>query len=254
MSVLLALFSALGAVLLFLLKLVGILLLIGMVFLALVLFCPFCADVQWEQGVFTVKAGALGLAFPVFQYPKPRAHGTRRTQGPAWQTESKIPRLACGTQSEKGGGKSSKTRKAQKRNASPQKGKTYPQHHLYDAAGSRAADPGDLRGAAVYQNPHLPWCPGRRPRAGGPHLWQAERLALHLAGCSGPLSSSWILKSCASCRISAVRSPPWKTGSRSGYRRGCFSSFVPPCAFFTSSGAKKCWTYSSDLCYNSTVW
>ena len=58
MSVLLALFSALGAVLLFLLKLVGILLLIGMVLLALVLFCPFCADVQWEQGVFTVKAGA----------------------------------------------------------------------------------------------------------------------------------------------------------------------------------------------------
>ena len=36
MSVLLALFSALGAVLLFLLKLVGILLLIGMVLLALV--------------------------------------------------------------------------------------------------------------------------------------------------------------------------------------------------------------------------
>ena len=68
MSVLLALCSALGAVLLFLLKLVGILLLIGMVLLALVLFCPFCADVQWEQGVFTVKAGALGLAFPVFQY------------------------------------------------------------------------------------------------------------------------------------------------------------------------------------------
>ena len=59
MSVLLALFSALGAVLLFLLKLVGILLLIGMVLLALVLFCPFCADVQWEQGVFTVKGWAL---------------------------------------------------------------------------------------------------------------------------------------------------------------------------------------------------
>ena len=162
MSVLLALFSALGAVLLFLLKLVGILLLIGMVLLALVLFCPFCAEVQWEQGVFTVKA--------------------------AWQTESKIPRLACGTQSEKGGGKGKKTCKAQKRNISPQKGKTHPQHHLYDAAGSRAADPGDLRGAAVYQNPHLPWCPGRRPRAGGPHLWQAERLALHLTGGSGSFS------------------------------------------------------------------
>ena len=78
MSVLLALFSALGAVLLFLLKLVGILLLIGMVLLALVLFCPFCADVQWEQGVFT---GPCISGVPV---SKTSAHGTRRTQGPAW--------------------------------------------------------------------------------------------------------------------------------------------------------------------------
>ena len=75
MSVLLALFSALGAVLLFLLKLVGILLLIGMVLLALVLFCPFCADVQWEQG------GPCISGVPV---SKTSAHGTRRTQGPAW--------------------------------------------------------------------------------------------------------------------------------------------------------------------------
>ena len=179
MSVLLALFSALGAVLLFLLKLVGILLLIGMVLLALILFCPFCADVQWEQGVFTVKAGALGLAFPVFQYPKPQPTEPEEPKGPLGKLKAKFR--------EKGGGKGSKPRKAQKINDSPQKGKTHPQHHLYDAAGSRAADPGDLRGAAVYQNPHLPWCPGRRPRAGGPHLWQAERLALHLAGCSGPL-------------------------------------------------------------------
>ena len=56
MSVLLALCSALGAVLLFLLKLVGILLLIGMVLLALVLFCPFCADVQWDCLLYTSDA------------------------------------------------------------------------------------------------------------------------------------------------------------------------------------------------------
>ena len=84
MSVLLALFSALGAVLLFLLKLVGILLLIGMVLLALVLFCPFCADVQWEQGVFTVKAGGTGPCISGVPVSKISAHGTRRTQGPAW--------------------------------------------------------------------------------------------------------------------------------------------------------------------------
>ena len=104
MSVLLALFSALGAVLLFLLKLVGILLLIGMVLLALVLFCPFCADVQWEQGVFTVKAGALGLAFPVFQYPKPEPAEPEEPKGPlgklkakfrAWRAERKAKKAAA---------------------------------------------------------------------------------------------------------------------------------------------------------------
>ena len=90
MSVLLALFSALGAVLLFLLKLVGILLLIGMVLLALVLFCPFCADVQWEQGVFTVKAGALGLVFPVFQYPKPQPTEPEEPKGPLGKLKAKF--------------------------------------------------------------------------------------------------------------------------------------------------------------------
>ena len=90
MSVLLALFSALGAVLLFLLKLVGILLLIGMVLLALVPFCPFCADVQWEQGVFTVKAGALGLAFPVFQYPKPQPTEPVEPKGPFGKLKAKF--------------------------------------------------------------------------------------------------------------------------------------------------------------------
>ena len=64
-------FSALGAVLLFLLKSVGILLLILLVLAALLLLCPFCADVCWENDTLTVKAGALGITFPVFQYPKP---------------------------------------------------------------------------------------------------------------------------------------------------------------------------------------
>ena len=69
MNVLLALLS----VLLFLLKVVGILLLIVLVLLALALFCPFCADVCWEKEILTVKAGALGITFPVFQYPKPQS-------------------------------------------------------------------------------------------------------------------------------------------------------------------------------------
>ena len=71
MSVLIAILSAIGAVLLFLLKVVGVLLLIVLVLAALLLLCPFCADVSWENGVLIVKAGALGITFPVFQYPKP---------------------------------------------------------------------------------------------------------------------------------------------------------------------------------------
>ena len=66
-----AVFSVLGAVLLFLLKLIGILLLIVLILLAVVLLCPFCADVKWENEVLTIRAGMLGITFPVFQYPKP---------------------------------------------------------------------------------------------------------------------------------------------------------------------------------------
>ena len=42
-----------------------------MVLLARVLLCPLCADVCWEGGVLTVRAGALGLTLPVFQWPAP---------------------------------------------------------------------------------------------------------------------------------------------------------------------------------------
>ena len=54
-----------------LLKIAGVLLLILLVLLALVLLCPLCADVCWEGGVLTVRAGALGLTLPVFQWPAP---------------------------------------------------------------------------------------------------------------------------------------------------------------------------------------
>ena len=122
MSVLLALFSALGAVLLFLLKLVGILLLIdGFIGAGTVL--PVLCRCAVGAGRLHRKGRGTGPCISGVPVSKTSAHGTRRTQGPAWQTESKIPRLACGTQSEKGGGKSSKTRKAQKRNISPQKAK-----------------------------------------------------------------------------------------------------------------------------------
>ena len=47
------------------------LLLVVLVLGLLLMFCPFCADVQWAEGIFQVKAGALGITFPVFRYPAP---------------------------------------------------------------------------------------------------------------------------------------------------------------------------------------
>ena len=61
--------AAVGGVLLFLLKVLGILLLVVLALMVLLLLIPFCADVSWEQDTLTVKAGALGITFPVFQYP-----------------------------------------------------------------------------------------------------------------------------------------------------------------------------------------
>ena len=71
MSVLWSVLAGIGTVLLFPLKGVGILLLVVLVLGLLLMFCPFCADVQWAEGIFQVKTGALGITFPVFQYPKP---------------------------------------------------------------------------------------------------------------------------------------------------------------------------------------
>ena len=48
-----------------------IMLLVVLALMVLLLLIPFCADVSWEQDTLTVKAGALGITFPVFQYPKP---------------------------------------------------------------------------------------------------------------------------------------------------------------------------------------
>ncbi len=62
--------TAIGAVLLFLLRLIGVLLLIALILAAILLLCPFCADVCWQDEGLTVKAGMLGIVFPVYYYPE----------------------------------------------------------------------------------------------------------------------------------------------------------------------------------------
>ena len=96
-----AFLAALGAVLLFVLNAVGILLLVVLVLVMLLLLCPFCADLCWEHGVLTVRAGALGITFPVLQYPKPepppapenpeppKGFGKVKAKFAAWRAERK---------------------------------------------------------------------------------------------------------------------------------------------------------------------
>lgn len=102
-----AFLAALGAVLLFVLKAVGILLLAVLVLVVLLLLCPFCADLCWEHGVLTVRAGALGITFPVFQYPKPepppapenpeppKGFGKVKAKFAAWRAERKRKKAAA---------------------------------------------------------------------------------------------------------------------------------------------------------------
>lgn len=66
-----AVLSVLGAVLLGIAKVLAGLLLFVLAVLVLMLLCPFCADVSWQGGVFRLRAGALGITFPVMQWPKP---------------------------------------------------------------------------------------------------------------------------------------------------------------------------------------
>ena len=82
--------SVLGAVLLVLLKGIGVLLLAVLILAVVLLFCPFCADVQWENDVLTIRAGALGLTLPVFQYPAPEK--PKKKKKPAGQKADKKPR------------------------------------------------------------------------------------------------------------------------------------------------------------------
>ena len=84
--------AAVGGVLLFLLKVLGILLLVVLALMVLLLLIPFCADVSWELDTLTVKAGALGITFPVFQYPKPEpTEESKRKKKPKKAKAAKKP-------------------------------------------------------------------------------------------------------------------------------------------------------------------
>lgn len=96
MSVLWSVLAGIGTVLLFLLKGVGILLLVVLVLGLLLMFCPFCADVQWAEGIFQVKAGALGITFPCSGIPRRKSlrKKKKRRKRPAHRSPKRKPRPA----------------------------------------------------------------------------------------------------------------------------------------------------------------
>ena len=126
MSVLWSVLAGIGTALLFLLKGVGILLLVVLVLGLLLMFCPFCADVQWAEGIFQVKAGALGITFPVFQYPKPepppapenleppKGFGKVKAKFAAWRAERKRKKAEEKARKKAAAGKPARPRKKAK--------------------------------------------------------------------------------------------------------------------------------------------
>lgn len=106
MTVILSVLSVLGTVLLFLLKALLAVLAVLLVLVLLLLVCPFCADVCWEDETLTLRAGALGLTFPVWRYPQPEPDPNAVPQPPkgilgrlkarfaAWRAQRKAKKAA----------------------------------------------------------------------------------------------------------------------------------------------------------------
>ena len=238
----------LGWLLLTLLKIAGVLLLILLVLLALVLLCPLCADVCWEGGVLTVRAGALGLTLPVFQWPAPEKPAGSEAPKGFW---GKLKAKLRARREER------KRKKAAAKEAKRPKKETAPREKakltlnilvtiLRGAGRLTKAVFGSLRVTKIRV------CLGVR----GEDPAEAARAYGRLNGSTRPSASSTasstsISRSCASCRTSAVPSRRWPTGCRSASAQGCSSSLQPLCAFCMSSGAKKCWTSFCETGYGN---
>ena len=143
MSVLWSVLAGIGTALLFLLKGVGILLLVVLVLGLLLMFCPFCADVQWAEGIFQVKAGALGITFPVFRYPTPEKPEKKKKE----KKEENVRRA-----------------EAQKGSPAPPEGEADPADRLHHLKRGGKTHPSHHRLPAPYPDRRCPRCPGRRPR------------------------------------------------------------------------------------------
>ena len=240
---------ALGWLLLTLLKIAGVLLLILLVLLALVLLCPLCADVCWEGGVLTVRAGALGLTLPVFQWPAPeKPAGAEEPKGFWGKLKAKLRARR----------EERKRKKAAAKEAKRPKKETAPRRKakltlnilvtiLRGAGRLTKAIFGSLRVTKIRVRLGVRGeDPAEAARAYG-------RLNAWLYPSLGVIDR-FVYLDFDELRILPDFGSGWPTGCRSTSAQGCFSSLQPLCAFCMSSGAKKCWTSSYKVCYNNIVW
>ena len=216
--------SVLGAVLLVLLKGIGVLLLVVLILAVVLLFCPFCADVQWANDVLTIRAGALGLTLPVFQYPAPEKPKKKKKKKPAGQKADQKPRPETPPRKKarltlnilctilRGAGRLTRAIIGSLRITK-----------IDVVLGVRGEDPAET--ARSY---------------GRLNAWLYPAL-----GSTG--SSISILSSCGCFRILVRPSRRCRTGCPSGCRHRRMPSSLRQCVCFTSSGAKKCWTSSYNL-------
>lgn len=116
-----AVLGALGWLLLTLLKIVGILLLIGLVLLALALLCPFCADFRWENGVVTIRAGVPGITLPVFRWPAPPPAGPEEPKGFFGKLKAKFRARRAERRRKKAAERAAKEAKKPKKETPPRK-------------------------------------------------------------------------------------------------------------------------------------
>ena len=174
-----AFLAVLGTVLLFLGKLLLILVLLVLAVGVFLLLCPFCADVCWEGETLTVRAGAMGLTFPVFQYPKPEP-AAPQTPPTGWRGKLKARFAAWRAKRKERAAK--KTAPAKPKEPTPQKQKA---KLTLQVVCTLARGCGRIMGA-FYKDRCLSGRPRRGPRRGGPQLWPSECLALPGAGRAGP--------------------------------------------------------------------
>lgn len=218
-----AFLAALGAVLLFILRVIGILLLVVLILLMLLLLCPFCADLCWEHGVLTVKAGALGITFPVFQYPKPepppapenpeppRGFGKVKAKFAAWRAERKRKKAEEKARKKAAAAAAKANKPVQPR----KKAKITLEILCTMLKGAGTLTKAVFGALRITKYRCALACAGRTPpplpaatascRRGCTRCWACWTA---FSGCSS--------MSCASCRTLAAGSPPWRTGCPAG--------------------------------------